>query len=382
MGIRVYALAGAAGSVRLWQQQRRSYASLVVKAQFALVSDDQMVGVASPKPVRMHGLHHGQNPARSLRQAAENVPYKRRADVTAVGHVYGNGKSRAEVRLRVIRGGHPILDKTVLATGQRPGQGEPEPFDSLPVVFEHARRTDENPQGRPAAKSPQLTPYPATSLPGGFGPVSPFAASRRRLGSEHMRDAVDDVAVARLPDDFDGAYFQHALPDQQVDRLFGDEWIVLAGWHRDRTHLASRLPSPRAEARLVALGPRGADLIGKPVFEYEGVPLAFDTLDIDADFDTVTALYRGRVSIDDVLDVGALAELAFVASVTVEDEAPAWPDPRALPALLEEHGAGTAAVAQGPDPQATGTGPVALVDVSGTTFSLSGEQREQIRAGG
>ena len=109
-----------------------------------------------------------------------------------------------------------------------------------------------------------------------------------RLGAPD-RSALD-AAVVEIPDDFDWRYFQDAPPDQQIDALRGDEWIVLDGLHPTLPCVRTRLPSPAVSARVHGLV-APADEAGEPL------ALVADTLAIDGDRQACDILWRGSVAI-------------------------------------------------------------------------------------
>jgi uncharacterized protein YjbI with pentapeptide repeats len=383
-----HALEGAACGVSLWSQRGRRWLSVAVKGQLALVPDGAMRPIAADALLRSD-RHHEDSPTLSLRAAGELVPFRPRVDVTALGHAqpHAGVTSSMGARLAIYREGEAKLDKTIHVLGDRAAEGDSaRPFSRMPLAYERALRGDENPTG--VRQTPNLVHAVDPERPAGFGPISRYAKSRReRLGSA-SRKAVEGE-VAELPDDFDGSYFQAAPDDQQLERLVGDEWIVLDGWSPDRARLSSQLPGVRAEARVhVAGGERE-------------VQLAIDSLHIDADAGTVTLVWRGSVELagDEQLD-----DVRVVGGVASGDETLAWPDLGALPeqdVVVEEvapafdatrslqpraaspatpfEGDPWEVVSNKPIPQQIGNGAVTYADATGSTLTLTPEERAQVK---
>ena len=297
----VSALAGSpitCGSV-VYRHRGQLRVTAVVKARFRLVHDGPAT-VASPEEIRAEEEHHGGDPAGSLRSASDLVPHRPRADVVFVGHAHaGAGAAPASsARLAVFRE-RALIDKTIhvygdwsdAAGGGAPGAA-PRPFERMPLVYERAyaspgdRSSVANPVGTPR---PNLVDPRDPRRPIGFGPIARAWPIRARLLGEADRRALD-APLPELSDAFDWRYFQAAPPDQQVDALQGDEWIVLDGLHPSRARIQTRLPSAAPVARVHRRTGPGADG-GQPL------ALVLDTLAIDGDQQACDLVWRGSVPV-------------------------------------------------------------------------------------
>jgi hypothetical protein len=100
------------------------------------------------------------------------------------------------------------------------------------------------------------------------------------------------------------AYYQAAPPDQQIEYLRGDEWLVLDGLHPTLSRVQTRLASVRGAARV-----SGTQAGASAPFETP-VELVCDTLAIDGDRQTFSLVWRGRVDVAhlDAITVAAALE--------------------------------------------------------------------------
>ena len=114
-----------------------------------------------------------------------------------------------------------------------------------------------------------------------------------------------------LPQDIDWEYFNAAPADQRIEGYWrGDEEIVLVNLVAGEPSLRCHLPGIRPRAFLT---PAGSD---DPLSQlWEITPLRLDTIVVDGDARTITALWRG------VLDVGS-ESLAEMGSLSVLHEEP------------------------------------------------------------
>ncbi|MBI4952280.1 MAG: DUF2169 domain-containing protein, partial [Myxococcales bacterium] len=298
---------------------------VVVKATFALEHGREAVP-REPEPVATKDRYFDRSPARSLEAASDLVPYKPRGEVWLRGHAYAPGgvpRATAAVRL-ALRGSEARVDKTLHIYGDRAAPtAPPAAFQRMPLVYERAAGgpgTD-NPLGVPpdGPRQPNLVDPSDPTRTACFGPVSPYWPARKRLVPAGVRRALDQ-AVPELPADFDYEYFFSAPADQRTAFFRGDEWLVLDGMHPALPRVQTRLPRARAAARVVW------PLPARPPAE---VALALDTLVVDADRLTVTAVWRGLVVGVRAEDVGAVR---IVAGAVVGDEPFVWPEVAPLPA--------------------------------------------------
>ncbi|WP_437900727.1 DUF2169 family type VI secretion system accessory protein [Sorangium sp. So ce124] len=301
-----------------WRFRGQLHVTAIVKATFAFAHDAAMVR-AAPQEILRADIHHGNNPGRSIRFTSDIAPYLPRADVLFTGHAYAPPEravtQRMTARIGIFRGAQPVLDKSLLIQAK-------EGFQSLPIVYDRAFGgigSRDNPLGvglNPGTAEPNVLDPVDPRRVAGFGPVGCWMPARKRLlGSTPPRALQREIAD--IPDDFDWSYFQSAPPDQQVDALHGDEWIVLAGLHARVPCLRMRLPWIAGLARIHGLGG------SSPA---EGAPLSLraDTLRIDGDEQRCTVVWRGSFPVP---NEAALAAAHVVAGVQVGDAPIAWPAP-------------------------------------------------------
>ncbi len=208
--------------------------------------------------------------------------------------------------------------KTVQVFGERvgPGPGAVRPFQRMPLVYERALRTTDNPLG---SESPNLVNPSDRAQPISFGPVSSYWLQRRRALGGLAREALE-ADVLELPEGFDWSFFQSAPSDQQIAYLRGDEWIVLDGMHPALSRFQSRLPSAVVTARVY--GPGGGQ--GYPM------ELMADGLAIDADRQACWVTWRRSFPVD---SEEAAARLRILVALALPEEQIAWPDLPAYDAI-------------------------------------------------
>ncbi len=307
----------------------------VVKATFSLVEGATMT-LAPPSELLVKDRFFNRNPSGSLEAASDLVPYRPRVDVTFVGRAYAPGGSAAvgAARLAVFRDG-ALVDKSIHVYGDRAQGGAPGPFDRMPIVYERAYAMldepsmQENPVG---VAQPNIVDPRAPTRPIGFGPISRYWPGRKRLlGGMDARGL--DALIADIPDAFDWSYFQVAPPDQQIDALRGDEWIVLDGLHPTAPRLASRLPSAVAVARAYRQAGAG---------QSEPLALLPDSIAIDGDRQVCDVVWRGSLPVS---GEAALSSLQILAALELPGQPVVWPPrvPEARPAARLAAGRGARA---------------------------------------
>lgn len=325
-------LPGAAAAAIAFRHAGRLHVTVIVKATFAFAPDAEMPRV-EPQPIFRDEVPHDA-PARSVRFASDLTPCRPRAEVLLTGHAHAppSGPVRTlPVRLAVFRGDRALLDKTLVAQ-------DPAGFTRLPLVYERAYGGPgfvENPAGTgvaPGSAAPNLVDPARPKRAAGFAPIARDWPVRARLLGATRRDPLD-AAIAQIPDTLDWAYFQAAPPDQQIDSLRGDEWIVLEGLHPSRPRSRMRLPDARGRARLHGLSAFG-------VSEGQPLELTADTLHIDADTQRCTLVWRRNLPL---ANDAALEALRVVAGVELPGAALAWTAPQArerqsVPASIEDAG--------------------------------------------
>jgi hypothetical protein len=331
----------AAAALVAWRSSGQLHVTVIAKATFAFAPDADMARV-EPQAILSAEVHHGNNPARSVRFTGDLAPYLARADVLFTGHVHAyppcppGPAQAARARLGLFRGEVAILDKTILV---RDGVG----FQRKPIIYEHAfggPNVVDNPLGvggTPGDGEPTLFDPKDPRRPAGFGPIARAWPARKRLLGETPRRVLEGP-VAEIPTPFDWSYFQAAPLDQRTDFLRGDEWIMLEGLHPTLPLLRTRLPGVRATARIHGLSAFG-------VAEGTALDLHLDTLRIDGDEQRCTAVFRRSFP---VAGEAALAAVRAVAGVQVRGEALAWFEPRPSGAArVDPRGAAAPASSEG-----------------------------------
>ena len=226
------------------------WATVVVKATFQLVHGEaaRLVG-----PLELVLADQANSNNGSLERARETAPHVPNAGVLLTGHAHapgGRAVPSMSVRLGISRE-KPVIDKTLHVSVAGPNPMDPR--DPWRVA--------------------------------GFGPVAPHWAPRRALLGG-LDPSTVHAAVWEVPERFDWRFFQAAPADQQLDRLHGDEWIVLDGMHPALPRVMSRLPQVAALARRQMTS--GAEVTEHPV------ELRADMLVIDADRLLASVVWRGR----------------------------------------------------------------------------------------
>jgi hypothetical protein len=291
--------------------------TVVAKATFAFAPDATMARV-SPQPIVGGEVHHGGNPARSIRLTTDLAPYQHRTDVLLTGHAHApNGLvlEALPVRLSIFDGGEPVVDKTVLV---RKAGG----MTSLPLMYERAYGGPgfpDNPFGTGLVRgSPEpnvVDPFDPKRL-AGFAPIGAGWPARRRLLGPLRRLVLATNHVVDLPDEFDWSYLQAAPEDQRTGFLRGDEWIVLDGMHPVHPRLRTQLPGARGLGLVYGLSPWG-------VLEGQPIALHGDTLRIDVDEERVTLTCRAAFPL---ASEDALARVRVALGIELPGAPIAWPD--------------------------------------------------------
>ncbi|XXX81332.1 DUF2169 domain-containing protein [Sorangium sp. So ce134] len=332
---------GTAAAGVAWRARGRLNLTVIAKATFAFVDGAKMIPV-EPQGIIDADIHHHNNPGRSVRLTSDLAPYLARIDVFFTGHAYappGPPQVPFSVRLALVAGERPILDK---ALSIEPGG----PEKAIPLVYERAFGgigIADNPFGtnRPTVVDPARRDRPA-----GFAPLGSVWPSRGRLLGRTTRQALQGP-ILEIPDGFDWSYFQAAPPDQRVEALIGDEWLVLAGLHPKLAVLRTRLPGARALARVHGLSAFG-------VREGQPLDLMLDTLHIDGDRQSCSLVWRRSFPL---AGEAALAAVRAVVGVEVPGSPSVWLAPAEI-AMTAPHAVAT------PDP-------------TGVTLELSEEDVEE-----
>lgn len=260
----IIATDGASAGVCLWRQRGQLYATVAVKATFALVPGGAMVAC---EPALIEPCERPSASGHGIDAPGDLAPCLLHPEIWVVGHAHrppAPGASSVRVGLALAGDASLILAKSV----------------EIPV-----------------GPGPFVPPFLHA-----FAPLSRKWPIRTRLLGGLDPGALDRSPVD-LPDRFDWTYFQAAPPDQRTAALRGDEWILLDGVHPRLPRLHSRLPRAYAAASL--FGP-GEMRSGLPI------RIGLDSIQVDADRGTCALVFRGYVPLP---DPGALGDMRIVAGV-------------------------------------------------------------------
>jgi hypothetical protein len=231
---------------------------VAVKCTFDIRPDGTTVVSDEQPPVLRVPEYHGEPGRSSIKYEADLVLTKATTDVIVAGHAYaprGRPATQLEVGFRV----GPV-QKVLRVTGDRVwramGPSAPEPFVTMPLVYERAfggvdresahqeRDWDwRNPVGSGFAVSrdnctgvalPNIE-YPNDVVsgwkdrprPAGVGPIAPHWQPRVKLAGTYD-DAWVKTRQPLVPEDFDDRFYQCAPEDQQAPSfLRGGEPVIL-----------------------------------------------------------------------------------------------------------------------------------------------------------
>lgn len=229
-------------------------------------------GAVVAEPVGLHDdVHHDGNDGQSLLFASDRVPRKGgRCDVLLVGAAHapvGQSVPHVATRLRVSEGNQILVDKRLDVRAD-------EPFDALPLRWELAPKTADNPHG---TASPRLVVAdPESGAVPGYGPLA--SPTRPALG-----------AVPALAEGFDFSSYQVAPTDQRIRPLDGHEELLLVGLHPQLPEVRSRLPGVVVQAK-VTIDDVETELA-----------LVGDTLVVFGDALCCTATFRGDLAVSEAV---------------------------------------------------------------------------------
>jgi hypothetical protein len=231
---------------------------VVVKATFEIRPDGSTEIAQEQPPVLRTPQYHGEPATSSIRYEADLVRTKLTTDITVVGHAHapsGRPVTQLDAGFRV-----GTVQKVLRVFGERSwgamGPSAPQPFVSMPLVYERAfggvdrqsprpeRDWDwRNPVGCGFAVSKQhlddvqvpnfeypdrpIRAWDERPVPAGFGAIGSHWQPRARFAGTY-----DDHWLATrhplLPADFDDRFFQYAPADQQAPSfLAGGESVAL-----------------------------------------------------------------------------------------------------------------------------------------------------------
>jgi len=311
----------------LWEAQpgQRSL-TVVVKATFLLVPDGEAVPAPEQDPIS-DDQHWEESALGSLFQPADLAPLKRRVDISLVGHAYAPGGEAVPSLTARLRVGDYVKSLEIkgdrLWTAGSAGLvvGDPIPFVKMPLRYERAPLSPDNPVGVDvdappslgsaaranldhvdAPRAAPLSPPSRGSAPpsraaaaatppaaaAGFGPLTPTWRPRRRLLDDTGLFWAYGVAAANgaagpAPSGFNFEFFNAAPRDQQIDMLRAGAEIELDNLSPTRPHLTTRLPAIRPQ--VFRIDPRNG--------RSEEIILRCDTLWIDTDRGAAVLTFRG-----------------------------------------------------------------------------------------
>ncbi|WP_437571824.1 DUF2169 domain-containing protein [Sorangium sp. So ce542] len=277
--VAITSLGRASAATLVWRLRGQRYVTAVVKATFGLVAEGAMT-LGEPDPIAPDEVPDPSGVG--LRAAGDLAPYLREVDVLLTGHagVAPTVAGEIQVRLAVVQEGALRLDRCVTLDGSAPG-GE----------GQRRVRVD------------------------GMGPLSRRWPRREALLGAADPRRLEGVALD-VPEELDWGYFQAAPAEQRLERLLGDEWVVLGGIVAQRPRLRTQLAGARGVARLYRREERAPR-------EGTALSLRADTLQIDADRRCCSVVWRGYAAVGEE----DLEALRVVAGVELPGEALPWVDP-------------------------------------------------------
>ncbi len=307
----VVAVGRANAALCAWRREGELYATIASKVTFSFAGGN--LSLTDPAPLTATEIHHKQNPMRSIREAADLVPFKHHAELLFVGSAFCAPAAAMETTARIAlhRGGQPLVDKTLRVVGDRAdATAKPAAFPSMPLVYERSAGgmgKRENPLGSEVPNI--LNTEKGRPAPAGFAPISWTWAARKAALPEGRKPL--ELPVAELPNDL-GDYFQAAPSDQRFDKLSGGETLTLEGVLPDRPRLVLGLPIGTALAHVLAPAERGRDVV-----------MYADTLFIDGEAQTLSLVFR---VIEPFSTIELLQATRFAAGVTFGGQPMVWPD--------------------------------------------------------
>jgi hypothetical protein len=303
-----------AGAV-LWEAsagQRRL--SLLVKGTFSLAHG--AVATVAPAQVPLNADWHFYDHAlASLYAPADRVPLKPRADVMLVGRARAPGG--VPVPALMVRMSVGVLSKSLWVTGEQRWAagpsglvlGAPAPFVEMPLHYERAAQSADNPVGVSGAQAaPGALAVPCLHTTGdaavaGFGPISPRWSARgadRAAVAWAEAVATNGIAPGPAPAGLDYRFFNSAPRDQQVNEIVPGAKIVLEAMHPSQPCFEAYLPVVAPQAFVVPAAPRlPTDLA-----------MRCDTVWIDVDRSSLVMIWR---SVLDLATVQPDANIVVVA---------------------------------------------------------------------
>ncbi|MEZ4298022.1 MAG: DUF2169 domain-containing protein [Polyangiaceae bacterium] len=274
--------------------------TVVVKATLRLVAGGE--ATIAPEQLPIDGDQPWDDtPTASLHSASDRAPLKTRTDIVVVGHARSPGGKPTQELVAQVKVGDFQKAITVTATrlwtrgagGYVPGP--PVPFTEMPLRYELAALSADNPVGidpaAPPVEGAPAFPNLAPVAPATFASFAPLPASwrpRRQLLGEAGRFwalafETGGSSPEPAPPGLDFRYFNAAPPDQQPAMLRQKADVELVHLHAKHPTFRTRLPPLRPQ--VFRVDPRTR----RPV----EIALRCDTLWIDADRELACLVWRG-----------------------------------------------------------------------------------------
>ncbi|MFO0551896.1 MAG: DUF2169 domain-containing protein [Polyangiaceae bacterium] len=292
--------------------------SLIAKVSFVL-RPGVVSELTAPAPIVLRDRHHHDAPARSLSATSDLIPFIPGAEVLVVGHAFSPNHAPVQalrVALELSGPQGSLVHKELDVLGDRRGPAaRPAPFIRMPLVWERALRTKNNPVGIEGMFAmPNIVDPTHPNTAAGLGPIArQWPLRRRRLAGAPIPALEDDPL--ELPPALDFGFFFTAPEDQRLaSPLFKPgspaTRLALANLHPQIPRLELLLPNVRVVARLS----NSADLV------LHEVDMVADRLVLDTDQRLGSLVFRALF--------GALDEVRRVElGVALGGEAPRFANP-------------------------------------------------------
>ncbi|MFO0758979.1 MAG: DUF2169 domain-containing protein [Byssovorax sp.] len=298
----IYSLCPLRVGTLLWEAHPEQLTlTVTVKATFDLVHGGEATLAAEQEGIG-DDRHWDNNALGSLHRPGDNAPLKPKVDIVFAGHACAPGGAAVTTLTARLRVGD--LVKSLRVSGDRLfsdesghlAPGAPMPFTRMPLRYERALMSADNPVGVDPHAPPVLgaLAFPNIEPEGragiaGFGPIAPTWRSRRKLLDDaslfwaYGIAAEGRVSTGPAPPGFNFAFFNTAPQDQQLDLLRGGAPIELDNLHPSRPRIETHLPMLRPQ--VFRVHPRTG--------RAEEIVLRCDTLWIDGDRCVAVQSFRG-----------------------------------------------------------------------------------------
>lgn len=309
----------------LADEEGRPLLSVLAQATHRIVPGGEPLLAEQQEPPSLTGELWGKDSAVSSYKIEPAFAFiKRSTDVVLLGHAQERGRRATELGVLfrvgpVSKAVRVVGDRVWVRSGGAVTATRPQPFDRIPLTYEHAfggwdrshadpaRHTFEprNPVGTgfrasggafeegirlPNLEDPAhlLTQYGQVVPPTGFGFTSPHWQPRAALAGTYD-EAWSKDRMPLLPVDFDRRFFNAAPPDLVCQGyLTGNEPVLIEN-ASPMGRLSFRLPGMRPPACR-------AELAGQKDAHVE---MRLDTVIVDTDKDRILMLYRGHAPLRD-----------------------------------------------------------------------------------